>query len=1380
MCRHCAMKCILDLRNVIVLLCCCALFAINGKAAERCAEMPPQARWISGETVSPESPAPVLERRFDLAEIPRKAELVLAVAGWVEVSVNGQRVGRDVLSPVTCQPDARLAFITMDVTDYLKTGENVLEVLLGNGWFNCFTKEVWGFSTAKWLASPMIRGRLDVEGKTLVVTDGKWIAYDSPIVFNALRNGEWYDARKEGLRENERPVAVVAPSSEVKVSTEDAVPCREFDPIDPVRSIGALNGGTIYDFGSNRTGWCDIEVEGERGAKVIIDYDECITQTNTLLGGIAVFIKRANDPRPMQHDEYTLAGRKGGERWHPRFTYHGFRYAQVRTIGKVEIKSIRSVFVHSDFKSIGKIDISDPVFAKLQDAARRSYLSNFTGIPTDCPHREKNGWTGDAQLAMETGLWNFDAKDGYVHFLRMMLDAQKPNGQVPCILPCTEKFGYGWGSGPAWDAALFEIPWQIYRFYGDDAPAKEAYTAMKKYLGFISTKARSDGLIAHGLGDWCAPKGLETAPVLLTDSAYIYEFNRRTAFWAEHLGEKKVARIYHEQADRIKVAFNKEFYKGSGIYADGQLTALAAPLYFKGLCADGEEKKVAAELLRRVREDGHRAHFGILGAKWVPRVLSEYGCIDDAWRIFTQSEAPGWARWMENNDTLLESFDDDAGGIGVSHNHVMFGDFSAWAFEYLAGIKNSSPGFAEVEVKPHLPTGVDSFEIMFKAPTGPICVKASRKSGKPVYEVANDAKTALDYVDPLIGTEGVGTQYGGMQPYTCVPFGSFHLVPMTRTNRIGRLSFNSSDENLLGFILTRQPAIWMGDWGEVRVEVPSEKILEINATPYHTEITTVGGAYELAATAHSALIRGLDQSIIDSFPQSGVNTNRMDAQYGYPLPNFGGRWFVDKTHQGELRIGVSLISVEQAKMNLEREVGARTFEEVAAGAKQEWEEMFARLEIDAPDDIKTIFYTGLYHALLYPRKIDEYGRYYSAFDDRMHDGEMYTCFSLWDTYRAEHPLLALVAPERVDGMMQSLIDMQRQGGWLPLWPNPSYTGIMCGAPAEVVLAEAYVKGFRGFDIGQAYAAVRKNAMCPQRFDDECKWIDRGMFGRFPETRGGLHSYMVRGYVSCDLTAESVSRTQDFGLADRAAAILSDAVGRSDEAEMFRARSCNYTNNWCSEDARFLPRKSNGDFVRREFLAKPYHDYCEQSPETAIWAVPYDTEGLSRLLGGKEESVRKLDEYFDTLFWLPERGNRSIHGNQPSHHTAYLYNRFGNPRKTQQRVREILTRAYSTNRKGFDGNEDCGQMSAWYILSSLGFYPIDTISGEYEIGTPLVKHAKLTIGKPFRPVVFEIKVKNYSEDRWKVKRVVFNGKKLADFRLRHSDILAGGVLEFEME
>ncbi len=698
-------------------------------------------KWICGGYQYDLNRAPVLEKRWVVDSVPAQASLRLAVQGWAEISVNGRRVDDTVMAPVTGQPSLRTSQLIRDLRPYLKPGTNVVSVLLGNGWHCCKTKEVWGFATATWHIAPMnappaIRGELTADGQVVFVTDSSWTAYDSPIVFNQLRNGEWYDARLEGMREHERSATVKFYEPLVAISPEDAAPCRQFAPLNPVRSFPAKGGGIFYDFGSNRAGWCEIEVVGAAGAKVIIDYDELLTADNDLCGHVNLFMRRAQEPHPSQHDEYTLAGRREGEKWHPRFTYHGFRYARVRTEGPVELKAIRSVFVHSDFAARGMLTISDPVFQKLQSAACNSFLSNFVGIPTDCPHREKNGWTGDHNLACETGFWNFDAKAGYEHFLRMMFDSQRSDGSVPCIMPWTEYFGFLWGSGPAWDGVLFQLPRQIYRFYSDDSLAREAYPAMKKYLKFINAKARADGLVEYGLGDWCYPKQLmEMPPLLLTDSAYVWWFHREAAEWARRFGEPDFAAECLAKAESIKAAFNREFYRGGGVYADDQLTSLAAPLYFRGLCQDGEEPKVAARLAQRSRELKHQAYFGIQGAKWVPRVLADYGYLDDAYRFFVQPELPGWAAWVANGeDTLWEAwFNNDRDG---SHNHIMFGDFSAWAYEYLAGIKIAAPGFADYAVKPYLPAGVDSFDISYQSPRGEIRVIARRDAaGQPVYDI---------------------------------------------------------------------------------------------------------------------------------------------------------------------------------------------------------------------------------------------------------------------------------------------------------------------------------------------------------------------------------------------------------------------------------------------------------------------------------------------------------------------------------------------------------------------------------------------------------------------------------------------------------------------
>jgi len=733
-------------------------------------------------------------------------------------------------------------------------------------------------------------------------------------------------------------------------------------------------------------------------------------------------------------------------------------------------------------------------------------------------------------------------------------------------------------------------------------------------------------------------------------------------------------------------------------------------------------------------------------------------------------------------------------------------------------------------------------------------------------------KSAVDYIDPLIGTEGTGSDYGGMWPGVGQPFASLQWVGMTRLTEVGRTSYNFSDTNLVGFVGTRQPAIWMGDFGQVSLmarvgavdvdfKTRGYAFLHANeiAKPWLYRVaygaTKAGNVtVEMTGTERAGIFRvafpaGQGGHVVidasrdyasgvsdlrpadgwirigeDGRTVEGWNKDRLDAHHAYDLPNFKGYFVIEfsrrfssfGTYTGDdkpvpegqyqsvvtqpnartaqanrvggyvcfdasddpllIRVGTSFISLDQARDNLRREIPNRDFDAVVAKTRQAWERQFARISIETPDEnVKKIFYTGLYHALLYPRIFSEYGRYYSAFDDQIHSGVSYTSYSLWDTYRAEHALLTLVASERVNDMMTALLQMYKEGGWLPMWPNPSYTGIMCGGPAEMILAEAWSKGFRGFDASLAYEAVKKNATVPQTGDEACDWHDRGNFGRTPETRGGLSWYQKLGYVPCDKVRESVSRTQDFALNDTAAAILARATGHADEAAFFDARAKSYTNAWDASVKLFQPRKADGAFVR----AEDGGDYCECSAQTSLWCVPHDPLGVAALLGGKDAFEAKLDEFFQTLFFKPDRGNRSIHGNEPSHHTGYLYNAIGKPWKTQAQVREIAQRSYSTDKKGFDGNEDCGQMSAWYILTALGFYPLNPATDVYELGSPLVDKAVLAIGAPYALETFTVLVRNQSPQNVYVQSATLNGRRLTEPRIRQRDIVGGGTLEFVM-
>jgi len=462
-----------------------------------------------------------------------------------------------------------------------------------------------------------------------------------------------------------------------------------------------------------------------------------------------------------------------------------------------------------------------------------------------------------------------------------------------------------------------------------------------------------------------------------------------------------------------------------------------------------------------------------------------------------------------------------------------------------------------------------------------------------------------------------------------------------------------------------------------------------------------------------------------------------------------------------VRVGTSFISCEQARKNLEREIPHFDLDAVAEATRRDWERQLSRIEVTGGDEnLKAIFYSGLYRAHLLPREFSENGRYYSAADDRVHDGESYQDFSLWDTWRALHPLLILTAPERVSGMMNALVQMSQQSGWLPIWPNPGDTGIMVGAPAEAVIAEAWVKGVRGFEIEAAWKEIAHHAGTPQSGDMESRWVDRGPRGDHPETRAGLTWYLSHGYVAADATDESVSRTLEYAYADHCNAVLADAIGKPAEAAVFRERSGNYRNLY--HDGLFMPRWKDGSFRRFG------RDYTEATPQVYFFSVFHDVPGLMALVGGASAFERRLDDFFEGKWYR--------HDNEPSHHIPYLYDYCGAPWKTQKAVRDSMATHYRNDPVGYSGNEDCGQMSAWFIMSSLGFYPVNPVSGEYAIGSPLWDEAVVHTGSSRS---FRILCKGQGPGNCYIQSARLNGTPLARPFLRHEDLVNGGILELEM-
>ncbi|MBN2309703.1 MAG: GH92 family glycosyl hydrolase, partial [Candidatus Hydrogenedentes bacterium] len=481
----------------------------------------------------------------------------------------------------------------------------------------------------------------------------------------------------------------------------------------------------------------------------------------------------------------------------------------------------------------------------------------------------------------------------------------------------------------------------------------------------------------------------------------------------------------------------------------------------------------------------------------------------------------------------------------------------------------------------------------------------------------------------------------------------------------------------------------------------------------------------------------------------------------------------------ELRLGLSYVSIANARANLEVETGGRSFDAILADAQAAWEHRLSAIRVrGGTDKQRTIFYTALYRALQMPTVFNDVNGDYLGFDGHVHKAggfRYFTDLSLWDTFRTVHPLFTLIAPADQRDMMVSLVRMAEQGGWLPRWPSGhGYTNSMLGTPADIAIAEAYLKGIRGFDVETAYRAMRQTALGTTPPD--------GPFSG----REGVEHYLEFGYCPADLMKEAVARTLEFAYADHAIALLAHELGYDEDAALLAEHAGFYRNLWNPQTGYFQPRTAQGAFVepfRPRLLTyldrtgEYTNDYVEGSALQWRWAVPFDAEGLIGLFDSPERFARELNDFFAQAdpargAWNP--GPYYWHGNEPDLYAAYLFNDAGRPDLTQRWVRWILDNKYGTRHDGLDGNDDAGTLSAWYVFSALGIYPVAG-SDKYQIGSPVFERADIALGEARLSIVAD----NYAPGHIYVHRVLLNGEPLDRWWFRHSEIAGGAELRFEM-
>lgn len=382
---------------------------------------------------------------------------------------------------------------------------------------------------------------------------------------------------------------------------------------------------------------------------------------------------------------------------------------------------------------------SNETLNKIWKATNVSYLSNLQGYPTDCPQREKNGWTGDAHIASETGLYNFDGITVYEKWLADHRDEQQPNGVLPAIIP-TSGWGYTWANGPDWTSTIAIIPWNIYLFYGDSKLLSDSYLSLKRYVNHI-TDISPAGITDWGLGDWVPVKS--KTPKELTSSIYYFVDATILAKTAKMLGNESDAQEYGTLSVKIADAINAKYLnRETGIYGSGLQTELSAPLFW-GIVPDNLKQKVAENLTKRVIADGKHLDVGLLGTKTILNALSENGYADLAYEVAAQEDFPSWGWWIKNGATsLYENWPIDA-QKDISLNHIMFGEIGAWYYKALGGIKPDAeqPGFKNILVEPHFVKGLNSFQTSHNGPFGEIKSAWKRDGNKIVYSLVVPANS---------------------------------------------------------------------------------------------------------------------------------------------------------------------------------------------------------------------------------------------------------------------------------------------------------------------------------------------------------------------------------------------------------------------------------------------------------------------------------------------------------------------------------------------------------------------------------------------------------------------------------------------------------------
>ncbi len=638
-----------------------------------------------------ENPVPAYYfRRAFCSDVAGAVKISIAVCGFYELYLNGEKITRGFLSPYISNPDDLVYYDEYEVE--LAPGENVIGVLLGNGFVNNPGGYIWDFDKAEFRSAPAFALSVTQGDTEILCSDERFKIAPSPIRSDDYRFGEYYDARCEIENWNEigfddsdwqSALSAAPPKGELRIA--DVAPITKECEITPVEIIPCKDG-YIYDFGISNAGVCRLCIKGEIGQRIELSHADSLKDGDLNISQIWFVREFWERDKDIVHKDTYICKGIGTEVYEPTFTYHGFRYVKVTGITKEQAtKGLLTYLVyHTELGTRGDFASSDAMASKLQQLTRRSIVSNFHHFPTDCPQREKNGWTADAALSCEAALINFDPERNYREWMRNICRAQRADGALPGIVP-TGGWGFHWGNGPAWDSVLAYLPYFTYVWRGQTEMITESAETFVAYLRYLRTRVDDKGLLCIGLGDWCHVGDIPPkAPLILTDTVMALDIASKMAVMLEAIGRADDAAYAKEQAGAYREAIRAHLIDSDSMLAVGNCQSSQAMCLHYGVFDASEENAAFARLLELIHAYDDHIDVGVLGGRVIFHVLSRFGYSDLAYKMITREDYPSFGNWVKRGATTLwENFQPDCVS---SMNHHFWGDISAWFIKCVAGI----------------------------------------------------------------------------------------------------------------------------------------------------------------------------------------------------------------------------------------------------------------------------------------------------------------------------------------------------------------------------------------------------------------------------------------------------------------------------------------------------------------------------------------------------------------------------------------------------------------------------------------------------------------------------------------------------------------------